>query len=116
MAVRDSIDPKAAWTRAAAILFPNSPSSRNKGCPKGAFLGLCEEGVVQGIPKGRYTRSLDNKRYALAAVRVLAKRPQLAEDRTALWQTIPAHPLHENNQMDVVISLWKQSLLEQPSE
>jgi hypothetical protein len=44
---------------------------KKKGCPKGTFLGLCEEGLVKGIPKGNYTKSVKNKKYAIKAVTVL---------------------------------------------
>lgn len=46
--------PRGAWSRAVARLFPKSPSSRDKGCPMYAFLGLCGEGLVRGIPPGDY--------------------------------------------------------------
>jgi hypothetical protein len=48
-------------------LYPTSPTSRKKDCPRGAFLGLCEEGLVKGIPAGKYTASKDNKAYAVRA-------------------------------------------------
>ena len=35
-------------------VFPTQESSRKKGCPQSAFLGLCEDGYVKGIPQGRY--------------------------------------------------------------
>lgn len=38
------------------VIFGESTSQR-KGCPKGVYLGLCEEGLVKGIPKGKYTKS-----------------------------------------------------------
>ena len=34
---------------------------------RGAFLGLCEEGLVKGIPAGKYSASKDNKQYAVRA-------------------------------------------------
>jgi ATP dependent DNA ligase C terminal region len=37
-------------------LYPTSPTARRKSCPRGAFLGLCEEGLVKGILPGRYSR------------------------------------------------------------
>ena len=37
-------DPAQAWKSAADQVFPDSDSSRSKGCPKSAFLGLCEDG------------------------------------------------------------------------
>jgi len=39
-----------------------------KGCPRGAFLELCEAGMIKGIASGKYTRSKRNKEYAIDAV------------------------------------------------
>ena len=64
--------PKDGWMQAARRKFPNSDSSRDKGCPKCAYFGLCEERLVRDIPSGNYTRSRDNKRYAIEAVEVLS--------------------------------------------
>ena len=56
-----------------------------EGLPEGRVLGLCEEGLVKGIPRGDYTRSQMNKQYAVNAVRALRHTPSLAHDRSALW-------------------------------
>ena len=42
-------DPAQAWKSAADQVFPDSDSSRSKGCPKSAFLGLCEDGLIKGL-------------------------------------------------------------------
>lgn len=39
------------YEKAVEEVFPNSKSSQEKSCPKNAFLGLCEEGLVKGITK-----------------------------------------------------------------
>jgi hypothetical protein len=44
------ISPVARWESAMEKLYPTSAAARKKGCPRGAFLGLCEEGLVKGIP------------------------------------------------------------------
>ncbi|WP_052380253.1 MULTISPECIES: hypothetical protein [unclassified Pseudoalteromonas] len=56
--------PQYAWASEALTVFPTQSSSRVKGCPKSAFLGLCELGTVKGVAKGKYTSSVDNKKYA----------------------------------------------------
>nr|WP_208889497.1 hypothetical protein [Polaribacter sejongensis] len=58
------------YARAAKEVF-ETKSSQEKGCPKGTFLGLCEEGLVKGIPRGNYTKSVKNKEYALQAIEIL---------------------------------------------
>ncbi len=74
IAVKSKGQPADRWLEATAVVFPRSPSSQIKSCPKGAFLGLCEEGVVQGIESGTYTTSTDNKRYALRGLALLKRR------------------------------------------
>jgi len=49
------IDPMARWESAMKQLYPTSATAQRKACPRGAFLGLCEEGLVRGIPPGHYT-------------------------------------------------------------
>ena len=48
-------------------LYPTSPAARKKGARVEHFWGLCEEGLVKGIPAGRYAASRDNKAYAVRA-------------------------------------------------
>lgn len=108
------MEPQDAWRRAAAVTFPGSMASQAKGCPKDAFLGLCEAGLERGIPRGDYTRSQKNKQHALYAVRALRRTTSLAENRTRLWLTAlgPEGVKEHNGQMDVVLSLWTSGLIE----
>ncbi|WP_423811390.1 DUF6979 family protein [Pseudohongiella acticola] len=39
-------DPVKTWTDSAKKIFPGSTNLQSKGCPKGAFLDLCNEGLV----------------------------------------------------------------------
>lgn len=92
-------------------LYPTSPTARKKGCPRGAFLGLCEEGMVKGIPAGSYTSSKENKAYAVRAAALLAEGKQ-SWSRSALWQAVTDDPEKtHNSQMDVVLALWKNGLI-----
>ena len=102
------LPPSDAWQRATEMTFPTSRSLQVKGCPKGAFLGLCEAGLVRGAPPGHYTRSKKNKRYALNAVRALRRTPSLLQDRRALWLAALGEESakEHNGQMDVVVALW----------
>ena len=38
-----SISPRIAWDTAVGMIFQDSTSSQQKGCPRNAFLGLCED-------------------------------------------------------------------------
>ena len=102
--------PVEAWERAALAAFPSQPSSRSKGCPKNAFLGLCEQGLIRGVPSGSYLRSKDNKQYALDAVALL--RSGAVAHPHALWERVMQGRVKKHNQqMDVVISLWSGGLI-----
>jgi hypothetical protein len=92
-------------------LYPTSAAARRKSCPRGAFLGLCEEGLVKGIPPGHYTSSKDNKAYAVRAAALLAEGTQ-SWSTNALWQAVVDDPekVH-NSQMDIVLALWKNGLI-----
>ncbi|MCW4005283.1 MAG: hypothetical protein NWF04_01595 [Candidatus Bathyarchaeota archaeon] len=103
--------PEEAWGKAGHEILKRAVYIR-KGCPKAAFLGLCEEGLVKGIPRGKYTRSIKNKAYALKALGRLQADPSLAKDPKLLWLSISPNPIISHNyQMNVVISLWKENLL-----
>ncbi|OWV29867.1 DUF6979 family protein [Halomonas campaniensis] len=108
LTVNRKLEPVSAWNRAVNEVFPNSPLSREKSCPRGAFLGLCSDGLVSGVPSGEYTLSKDNRRYAREAVKLLRKAPSLADKPDEVWKEIMrGEAKSENSQMDVAISLWQ---------
>jgi hypothetical protein len=104
-----------AWDESALAIFPDSASLREKVCPRTAFFGLCEEGLVRGIPPGVYNSRPNsrNKGYAVRAVLGLASDETLAQaDPTALWRLVkgPGKKRH-NSQMHVVLTLWRDGLI-----
>jgi hypothetical protein len=104
--------PAAAWDQAAREIFAGRVLRQKKGPPRGAFLGLCDEGLVLGVPAGTYTRSIDNKAYALRAVELIRSVPELAvQGRRALWNRVEAKAGSHNSQMDVVLALHQNGLL-----
>ena len=106
-----NISPVFLWESAMESLYPTSVAARKKGCPRGAFLGLCEEGLVKGIPAGDYTASKENKAYAVRAAALLAEGKQSWSTST-LWQTVTDDlGKTHNSQMDVVLALWKNGLI-----
>jgi len=101
--------PKDAWEEAANKVIA-SRSVRMKGCPKNAFLALCSEGKIRGIPAGNYTRSRKNREYALEALKILSNYPEF-NNRLGLWKGVlqtlgESEEKKHNGQMDVVIALW----------
>jgi hypothetical protein len=105
------INPVARWESAVERLYPTSSAARKKICPRGAFLGLCEDGLVKGIPAGHYTASKGNKAYAVRAVALLTEGTQ-HWSTSALWQAVTngAEKTH-NSQMDIVLALWNNDLI-----
>lgn len=105
------INPVAQWESAMEKLYPTSSAARKKACPRGAFLGLCEEGLIQGIPAGSYKASWENKAYAVRAVSLLTEGTE-HRSTSALWRAVTngAEKTH-NNQMDVVLALWNNDLI-----
>ena len=111
--VSNGIAPKYAWESAIAQLT-TKPESRRKSCPRNAYLGLCESGVVAGIVAASYgqSRTSKNGQYALNAYRILKSNSGRPMGKTALWaQATAPVTLKENQQMDVVLALWNQNRL-----
>jgi len=104
--------PEDGWNRATSEIFGKGSPSQKKGCPRGAFLGLCEEGLIKGISSGNYTSSTKNKRYAIEAIRLLRQNPRFRYDLRSLWNTIQeGGKKTHNSQMDVVVALWNEGLI-----
>ena len=108
--------PRRAWEKAANEVFPNSESSQDKSCPRDAYLGLYQEGLIRGVPAGDYTQSIKNKDYAVSAVNILKQQPHLTQDIPTLWrealkmQNESVGKTH-NQQMDVVAALWSKDYI-----
>jgi len=79
------LSPRIAWDQATTNLFGKGTASQEKGCPRDAFLGLCEEGLIKGIPQGKYCHSVKNKQYALSALRHIKNNPTLLNQSARLW-------------------------------
>ena len=103
--------PLEAWEKATKKFFPSSTNLRDKGCPKGAFLGLCNEGLIRGIPAGNYARSTKNGGYAVKAVEILKQNRFLVSQLDMLWKKI-APTISHNHQLEVVVGLWEAKLIE----
>jgi hypothetical protein len=105
--------PRDAWDFAIAKLT-DSPSSQNEGCPRSAYLGLREAGLVVGIGPGEYASRQNsvNARYARDAHQLLRSDPALGLDKKKLWNLVPAPKAgSDQGEMDVVIALWNRRFL-----
>ena len=112
--------PMTAWNNFTEEVFGKGSSGANKSCPRSAYLGLCEDGLVAGVPKGNYTREQKgkklNKLYAVQAVRMLCTNPFLENDSPdELWNEVMEAlgnvPKNHDNQMNVVLALWHEGMI-----
>ena len=109
--------PSDAWKQATSTIFGNGTSSQEKSCPRDAFLGLCEDGLVKGVGPGSYTDSVKNKDYAVTAARFLKANPSLNNlGNLGLWMRVLKHlnkstTKAHNQQMDVVRTLFSNGLI-----
>lgn len=106
------ISPISAWEEAIAE-ETTSKNSREKSCPKSAFLGLCEDGRIEEIAPSSYLKKKEdvaNKTYAIEAVRLLIENPSQRDNLTALWEKVMQNVgdvnIGQNSQMAVVVALW----------
>lgn len=53
--------PDEAWETATSELFGKGTFSQSKGCPRLAFLGLCEAGLVKGVNSSQRMKNSKNK-------------------------------------------------------
>jgi hypothetical protein len=104
-------DPPDAWVQATQKYFPTSTSLQNKGCPKGAFLGLCNKGMIEGLPPGKYSNPTKNGKYATDAIEILRKNRFLSSQPDLLWKKVAGKTKSENHQMDVVVGLWEANCI-----
>ena len=107
-------NPEENWKTEVKKAFSDSISSQKKSCPKSAFLGLCEEGLVKGIPDGKYTRSIDNKAYAVKAIDILRSNTKTTYTPKELWAKVKIElsiEIAHNSQMDVVLALWENDYI-----
>ena len=100
-------NPEEAWDIVTQKIFGKDTAAQKKGCPRNTFLAICETGRIEGVKRGTYTKSRKNKSYAIEAIKILERNPELSANRKVLWQLIPeCENKTHNNQMDVVTSLW----------
>lgn len=103
--------PEEAWEKSISKVFPESKSSRKKGCPRNAYLGLCENGLIKGIPSGNYTNSQLNKDYAIKAHNLIKYETNKNVTASALWKAvIDNEKKSHNSQMNVVMALHDHGL------
>ena len=106
----ESPDLKYEWDKAMLELYPNQKPARKKSCPKNAFLGLCETGMVTGIDARSYGVSQGNlnKKYAVEAAHLILEG---LTNKKALWETVCGGEKTPNSQVDIVLAIHAAGLL-----
>ena len=109
-------DPRKVWHKTYKKLFPEANDGH--GCPLVAYLGLCEEGEINGVSRGSYILSARklNKMYALEAVRLLRLCPYFESNKMKLWKKVlersrPGEAVTHDYQVDVVLALWSEGFI-----
>ena len=108
-----------AWQTITEQIFAGSEDGRRKPCPREAFLGLCQAGMIRGVSAASCVESDSglNRGYAREAVRLLRADPKLAQGASpALWRRVMTElradeTKRHNQQMDVVLTLWNKGLI-----
>jgi hypothetical protein len=77
--------PAEAWRQAVSGKGIRRPGQKSASA-RGAFLGLCEEGYVRGVPSGDYSGAARHKAYAVKAAQFLTNGHQ--PDKGALWASV----------------------------
>ncbi len=101
-----------AWKQATTEFF----TTKTKACPKSAFLGLCEAGLVKGVHQIHIKKPLKetiNKDHAIEAVQLLTENEEYASYKSLqLWRAImQGNQKSHNFQMDVVLALWNNGMI-----
>lgn len=86
-------------------------ASIKKGCPRLAFIGLCENNLIKGIEIKNSDKESLNKNYAVEAVRVL-KNDKRNYTSKELWEEIGNKDKKHNSQMNIVLALWEKGMIE----
>ncbi|EPF16736.1 Uncharacterised protein [Cedecea davisae] len=100
-------DIKAEWREVIKEL-----QAYDEVCPRCAFIGLCEEGMVKGIKPGRYglRKNNKNKAYAIAAANMILSGQ--ASDKKVIWRKITETEIQAHDQVNIVIALHNNGLLQ----
>lgn len=86
-------------------------ASIKKGCPRLAFIGLCENNLIKGIEIKNSDKESLNKNYAVEAVKVL-KNDKRNYTGKELWEEIGNKDKKHNSQMNIVLALWEKGMIE----
>lgn len=102
-------NPVEAWDKSLTDVFGNNITSYNRNCARNTFLGLCEEGYIKGINKGKYTLSKINKEYVVKLRDTIYKNQVSNEDN--IWLAINMSDKKHYLQLQIVKELYEEKIL-----
>ncbi|MFK7601250.1 DUF6979 family protein [Deinococcus sp. SM5_A1] len=112
LALEQRTSPQQAWENAVQTLAAQgtgTASSRGKGCPKAAFVGLAEHGYIRGCTASSDRPLRENARHALCAYHLYLADPSLLNRKPIWWQAVAAERgisrKGQNGVLDVMASL-----------
>lgn len=109
-----NLPPLIAWEK-AIVAHTSSKSSREKSCPKAAFIGLCSGGFIKGIlPWADAPISLNGQYASQAATTLMALGNHSVPSPQELWHQVVGTHKASNSQMHVVLALHSAGLLGSP--
>lgn len=102
-------NPVEAWEVTVTDVFGNNITSYNRNCARNTFLGLCEEGYIKGINRGKYTLSRINKEYVVNLREKIFKSQTSDEDK--LWLAINMNDKKHFLHLQIVKELYEEKIL-----
>lgn len=109
--IEENMDPRQAWQISAEEIFKESPASVAKNCPRSAFLVLCQEGLINGVPKGNYTNATETKEYILNGLELIKNNITLANSPSKLWHKVVDKNKEHNQRMHILCDLYKKGYI-----
>ena len=96
----------------------NSLSQNNtsdKDCPRVTFLGLCEDGFVSGVPKGKYIKKnisvIKQKAIGIRNIIMNNNPPSIpTQTKTSIWKRVGGTG-NDQGVIDVVYTLFNNGML-----
>ena len=107
-----------AWAAAGAQLKAagvGTESSRQKGCPGSAFVGLASGGYIRGLTSLRTGQISENARHVLRAYELLQADLTLSSEKGRWWEAVRQSRniarQGQNGVLDVLLALLEQHAL-----
>jgi len=90
----------------------STKESREKQCPKLAFVSLCQLDLIKGIsPQNGEVYQGICTHYMREAAKILKSEPYLINNKSKVWLKIKGHSDAIASRLDPIFALWKNNLI-----